>query len=146
MAVVMNSELERNDEATARQLCSTLMEKYPTLNVSLSTMKHQRKQLGWVCTRPHYCQLIQELNKLKRLVWCKKQLRAKEDFSNVIFSDECIIQLEYHSRFCFRKTATSKALTSPQAPCKASHLGSNIIPWCSFHGYVHWHNGSNTFW
>ena len=58
MAVVMNSELEQNDEATARQLRSTLMEKYPTLDVSLSTMKRQRKQLGWVCTRPHYCQLI----------------------------------------------------------------------------------------
>ena len=30
----MNKELERNDEATARQLRSTLMEKYSALNVS----------------------------------------------------------------------------------------------------------------
>ena len=103
MATVMNSELEENDEATARQLRNTLTEKYPALKVSLSTIKHQRKLLGWVSTRPHYCQLIRELNKVKRFVWCKEQRRVKENFSNVIFSDECTIQLEHHGRLCFRK-------------------------------------------
>ena len=124
MAVVMNSELERNDEATARQLRSTLMEKYPTLDVSLSTMKRQRKQLGWVCTRPH-CQLIRELNKLKRVVWCKEQLRAKEDFSNVIFSDECTIQLEHHGRLCFRKIRQPRKLKPrPKHPAKLHIWGA----------------------
>ena len=85
MAIVMNNQLEENDEATARQLRSTLMERYPALRVSLSTVKRQRSQLGWVATRPHYCQLIRELNKIKRLVWCKEQCRVQEDFSDVIF-------------------------------------------------------------
>ena len=39
MAIVMNNQLEENDKATARQLRSTLMEKYPALRVSLSTVK-----------------------------------------------------------------------------------------------------------
>ena len=40
MAFVMNDQLEENnhDQATARQLCSTLMEKYPAQRVSLSTV------------------------------------------------------------------------------------------------------------
>ena len=39
MAIEMNNQLEENDEATARQLRSSLMEKYPALRVSLSTVK-----------------------------------------------------------------------------------------------------------
>ena len=66
MADVMNNELERNDEITAMQVRDILFQKYPGLEVSLSTIKRQRQQLGWVSTRPHYCQLIRELNKVKR--------------------------------------------------------------------------------
>lgn len=44
-----------------------------------------------------------QLNKRKRLMWCKEQLRSKEDFKNVIFTDETTVQLEQHSRICFRK-------------------------------------------
>ena len=124
MAIVMNSELEQNDEATARQLRSTLMEKYPALEVSLSTIKRHRKKLGWVCTRPHYCQLIRELNKLKRLVWCKEQLRVKEDFSNVLFS---AIQLEHHGRLCFRKKRQPRKLKPrPKHPAKL-HIWGAIL-------------------
>ena len=36
-------------------------------------------------------------------MWCKQQLRSKEEFSDVIFTDECTVQLEQHSRICFRK-------------------------------------------
>ena len=45
-----------------------------------------RKEIGWVCTRPHYCQLIREANKLKRKEWCQKQLSNNEQFENVIFT------------------------------------------------------------
>ena len=36
-------------------------------------------------------------------MWCKEQLRSKEEFSDVIFTDECTVQLEQHSRICFCK-------------------------------------------
>ena len=49
------------------------------------------------------CLLPLQLNKRKRLIWAKQQVRVKEDFSNVIFTDECSVQLEQHSRLCFRK-------------------------------------------
>ena len=76
----INNELDANDEATTRQLRNTLVEKYPRLNVSSFKIKRKRKQLGWVCTRLHYCQLTRELNKVKRVVWCKEQLIVNEDF------------------------------------------------------------------
>ena len=46
MNFAINNELEAYDEATARQLRNTLVEKYPSLNVSLSTIKRKRKQLA----------------------------------------------------------------------------------------------------
>ena len=125
MAIVMNSELEINDEATAMQLRNILIEKYPDLDVSLSTVKRQRQQLGWVCTRPHYCQLIRNMNKVKRLVWCLEQLRVKENFTNVIFSDECTIQLEHHGRLCFRKRRQPRKLKQcPKHPAKLQIWGA----------------------
>ena len=44
-----------------------------------------------------------QLNKRKRFMWCEEQLLNKDDFSNVIFTDESSIQLEQHSKICFRK-------------------------------------------
>ena len=47
--------------------------------------------------------LFMQLNKRKRLMWCEEQLRIKDDLSNVIFCNESTIQLEQHSKICFRK-------------------------------------------
>ena len=62
MLCIMEQELSKNDELTATQLLSVLKERYPILSVSLATIKRERQRLGWVCTRPHYCQLIREVS------------------------------------------------------------------------------------
>jgi len=62
MLHIMEQELSQNDEITATQLLLVLKERHPTLNVSLATTKRERQKLGWVCTRPHYCQLIHEVS------------------------------------------------------------------------------------
>lgn len=49
-------------------------------------------------------------NKRKRLIWSKEQLRTKEKFQDVIFTDETTVQLEQHSRICFRKRLQPRAL------------------------------------
>ena len=54
--------------------------------------------------------LSSQLNKRKRLIWSKEQLRVKEDFKNLIFADECSVQLEQHSRICFRKRLQTRKL------------------------------------
>ena len=43
-------------------------------------------------------------------MWCNEQLRSKEEFLDVIFTDECTVQLERHSRICFRKKLQPQAL------------------------------------
>lgn len=62
MLQVLNEALTENDELTARQARSLLTEKWPELHVSIPTIKRVRKQIGWVCTRPHYCQMIREVS------------------------------------------------------------------------------------
>ena len=37
------------------------------------------------------------------MMWCQEQLRRKEEFEDVIFTDESTVQLEQHSRICFQK-------------------------------------------
>lgn len=67
-----------------------------------------------------------KLNRKKRLVWCKEQLRAKEEFDDVIFTDESTIQLEQHSRLCFRKQRMARNLKQrPKHPIKV-HIWGGI--------------------
>ena len=71
--------------------------------ISLTTIKTIKKKLGWVVTKPKYCQLIRTANKQKRLDWCRDRLADNDTFDNVIFMDECSVQLDNHGRLCFRK-------------------------------------------
>ena len=79
-------------------------------NVSLSTIKRCRKDLGWVATAPKYCQLIREQNKQKRLEWCWKCLNNDDHFEDVIFSDESTVALEKHGKLTFRRRGQPRKL------------------------------------
>ena len=55
----IDEALADSDELTARRLLVMLQEKWPDLNVLLSTIKRARKDdLGWVKSKPKYCELI----------------------------------------------------------------------------------------
>ena len=60
MMEMLNQLLSKNDELTARRIRSSLLDKWPSLQVSLPTIKRVRREIGWVCTRPHYCQLLRD--------------------------------------------------------------------------------------
>ena len=67
-----------------------------------------------------------QLNKRKRLLWCKEQLKYNEEFTDVIFTDECSVQLEQHSRICFRKQSQPRKLKPrPKHPLKL-HIWGGI--------------------
>ena len=51
-----------------------------------------------------------QINKKKRLVWCREQLRVNEAFNDVIVTDECTVQLDSHSHLCFRKEHQPRVL------------------------------------
>ena len=103
MLEIIDSELQQNDELTSQQLRTHLQERFPSLHVSLPTIKRARNAKGWVCTRPHYCQVVRDLNKRKRFLWCHHLKNTNEKFENIVFTDKCTVQLERHSRLCFRK-------------------------------------------
>ena len=103
-----------------------LKERFPDLDVSIPTIKRARKQKGWVCTRPHYCQLIRDLNKRKCLLWCHYMKNSNEMYENVIFADECTMQLDRHSQICFRKKHQHRLL-KPRAKHPAKiHIWGGI--------------------
>ena len=53
-------------------------------------------------------------------------MRAKQDFKDVIFTDETTVQLENHSRLCFRKHCEPRNLKQrPKHPIKI-HLWGGI--------------------
>lgn len=62
MKRLIEGEMNKNDELTAPRIKSLLLEKWPELVVSIPTIKRVRQEMGWVCTRPHYCQLLRDVS------------------------------------------------------------------------------------
>ena len=62
MRHMIEEALINNDELTSRGIKSLLTARWPELQVSIPTIKRVRKRLGWVCTRPHYCQLLRPVS------------------------------------------------------------------------------------
>lgn len=61
MKQFIEEELQKNDELTSTAIKASLIRKWPDLRVSAPTVKRVRREMGWVCTRPHYCQLLHEV-------------------------------------------------------------------------------------
>jgi len=57
----IEEEYKKNDELTSTAIKALLLQKWPEVQVSISTIKHVRRKMGWVCIRPHYCQLLREV-------------------------------------------------------------------------------------
>ena len=62
MMAFLNQAMAEDDKLTARRARCLLTERWSTLQVSLPTIKRVRQNLGWVCTRPHYCQLLRDVS------------------------------------------------------------------------------------
>ena len=108
-----------NDELNTRDLAAKLKSKFPESKMSVATVGRIRKELGWTKTAPRYCQMIRDVNQLKRLEWCKARLAGKEQFETVIFTDESTIQIERHSRRCYHKKGEPRKLKpKPKHPLK----------------------------
>ena len=99
---IIDQQMCGDDETTAYQMHKLLTEK--GVNVSIATILRCRKELGWTFRGSAYCQLIRNVNKVKRLDWAKLHLNEAEDgFEDVVWSDESSIQMETHRRHCYRK-------------------------------------------
>ena len=91
--------MQQDDETTAYQLHRMINDS--GYDVSLRTVLRCRTSLGWTFRGSAYRQLIRDANKVKRQEWAIQH--ADDDFDDVIWTDECTVQLENHRRFCCRK-------------------------------------------
>ena len=96
---LVEQQMRKDDETTAYQLHALLVSKgYP---ISINTILRCRSSLGWTFRGSAYCQMIREANKVKRYEWALQHVN--DPFEDVIYTDECTVQLEAHRRFCCRK-------------------------------------------
>lgn len=96
---LVEAKMQDDDETTAIQLHALLSSR--GYQISKKTILRCRSALGWTFRGSAYCQLIRESNKIKRLEWARQHLH--DDFDDVVWTDECSVQLETHKRFCCRK-------------------------------------------
>ena len=108
----IDNAMAENDKLTASDVKEVLIKKFGVDKVqySIRTIGRLRNDLGWTYTTAKYYQAIRDANKIKRLDWCNKRMEEKEDFHDVIFTDESTVQLECHRRKCFRKKKTPRKL------------------------------------
>ena len=124
----IDKALQKDDELTTAKLYDQLLESFPDVVVTKSTLKRARRELGWVTSSPKYCQLIREVNKQKRLEWCTKMLGEREDFCNVVWTDESTVMIDPHNRKCYRKEGQAHKLKAkPKHPAKV-HVWGGISP------------------
>ena len=96
---IVEDKMREDDETTASQLHKILTSR--GYQISSRTILYYRFALGWTFRGSTYCQLIHEPNKIKRLEWAQRYLN--DHFDDVVWMDECSVQLETHKRFCCRK-------------------------------------------
>ena len=100
---IVEAQMQLDDKTTAVQLEKILADQGHKL--SLKSILRSRSKLGWTFRGSAYCQLIREQNKAKRLEWAieNKDAALNSEFTDVVWTDECSVQLESHRRFCCRK-------------------------------------------
>ena len=120
----IDQQMREDDEMTSHRIKKKLAKR--GIVVSSSTVRRTRKQLGWTLQRTGYCQLIRDVNKIKRLEFAQSVLESGDTFHNVIFSDESSISLTQYRRTCYRKAdQPAKRKPKPKHPLKV-HVWAGI--------------------
>ena len=99
------------------------------VNISIWTILHCHKVLGWTFHGSAYCQLIRITDKQKRLEWASRYWDESEVGFNVIWSHESLVRLESHKRYCCRKKACHLKIYMLHVCslfCRATQYTSNI--------------------
>ena len=77
---IVEEQMRLDDETTAHQLHRILTSK--GYNLSIDTILRCRSSLGWTFRGSAYCQLIRDVNKLKRYKWAVQYKDGEFDNSN----------------------------------------------------------------
>jgi len=98
----INEKMTENNELTGSQL-SNMVSASLGIRISTRTINRIRCKLGWQPAHPKYCQIVRDVNKIKRLDFCSKLIKDISLLQKMIFTDESCIQLERHKRVIWRR-------------------------------------------
>ena len=102
MCDYVNRIMEQNNETTATDL-SRLVNSEFNVSFSKSKIKELRHRLGWIASKTRYCQMVREANRAKRLDFARKCIETNDQFDDVLWSDECNIQLDHNGVITFHR-------------------------------------------
>lgn len=109
---------ESNDELTSTDIAKILKREFNQTH-AVSAIRTARLRLGWICSGTRYAQCIRQKNRFLRMIYVRKLCMEKETFSNVIFTDECTVELDNHARISFRRKGDKPRLKGkPKHPYK----------------------------
>ena len=110
---LIEEEMEADDETTGKELQKLLSKN--GIKVSSTTALRWRSQLGWTSKSTSYCQMIQDVNKTKRLEWARQN--KDMSFDDVIYTDETTVQIEtYRHTCCYRRGQKPRYKPKPRRP------------------------------
>ena len=138
----INDSVNADREISATELQRRLQSE-KNIVVSASTINRCRQGLGWISTRTRYCQMVRDVNKPKRVAFCRKLLEENENFDNVIFSDESIVRCEQSIYKQYRKKGEpmqARMKPKPKHPLSVSFMKTTMIitrGWSSIHYIIY---------
>ena len=110
------------DESISRQIQKKLSKR--GVYVHSSTVRGLRKQQRWTLQKSKYCQLICDMNKIKRLELVHRVLDTEETFDNIIFSDKCSFSLQhFHPTWLCEGWQATQEKTKTNASSQTPSLG-----------------------
>ncbi|KAK6021657.1 hypothetical protein OSTOST_12665 [Ostertagia ostertagi] len=121
------SEINRcyrnNSSSTSTEVVSRL--KTRGIFVSCATVRRIRNHLGFKKATTKYCHAIRDENKFARANFFMEMLEAGTTFSSWVFTDECTVQVDCSTRFCFVKSGDqiSRLRHRAKHPAKVPYLG-----------------------
>lgn len=98
----IDEQMYINNELTGVNLSNTIFARFD-LRISSRTVNRIRRILGWKPAHPKYCQIVRDVNKLKRVNFCNSLIQDINILKRIVFSDESCIQLERHKRLIWKK-------------------------------------------
>ena len=96
------------------------------IDVSKSTAKKAINAAGFTYSTPRYCSMIRDKNKEKRIEFCRDLIEANDDLGDIIFTDECTVQMHGNKVIVYRpRDAAAVHIPTPKHSLKL-HVWAGI--------------------
>ncbi|CAG2208516.1 unnamed protein product [Mytilus edulis] len=128
----VKTALTENPTRTATDIKHILADK--GTHTSKSTVRKVIDAAGFTASKPRYGQMVRDVNKEKRVQFAREVISNDDHFNNVIFTDECSVQLHNNKIVIYReKDSVAPVLPKPKHPLKTYQKKERCQADTSFH-------------